>query len=99
MNASSKELADNPEYLEGLTLVSRKDCFNCHDISKMNIGPSYKAVASQYSGADNNTINSLGSVIINGGSGTWGSVPMPAHPDLTEKEASTIVKYILLLNN
>jgi cytochrome c len=30
-----------------------------------------------------------------GGSGTWGAVPMPANPQVTEAEARTLVKWVL----
>jgi cytochrome c551/c552 len=35
--------------------------------------------------------------IINGGSGVWGEVAMPAHPAIKPTEAKQIVDYILSL--
>jgi cytochrome c len=39
----------------------------------------------------------LAATIIKGGSGVWGTVPMTAHPTLSEEDARQMVKYILLL--
>ena len=33
--------------------------------------------------------------VLKGGSGTWGAVPMPANPQVTEAEAKAIVQWVL----
>jgi hypothetical protein len=51
-------------------------------------------VASKYA-KDSKARSYLTNKIIKGGSGVWGEVPMAAHPDLKESDASLIVEYIL----
>jgi len=33
--------------------------------------------------------------VMKGGSGTWGAIPMPANPQVSEAEAHTLVKWVL----
>jgi cytochrome c len=33
-----------------------------------------------------------------GGSGTWGAVPMPPHPQVSDADIKTMVAYILTLS-
>ncbi|TAL41749.1 MAG: cytochrome c class I, partial [Chitinophagaceae bacterium] len=42
-------------------------------------------------------IDYLSKKIIHGGAGVWGEVPMAAHPNLSEDDAKTLAKYVLLL--
>jgi len=52
----------------------------------------------KYAGVDT-AVTYLAKKIIAGGSGVWGSVPMTAHPELSQADAEQMVKYILLLKN
>ncbi len=83
---------------KGKTLISQNDCLACHNEEVKTVGPSYLAIAEKYSN-DENTVNNLASKILNGGSGIWGETPMTAHPDLSESDAKSMVKYILGLDN
>ena len=86
----------DPEVAMGLELIAKSDCLTCHKLNEDLIGPSYKAVAAKY---ENNqqVIDSISKKIITGGAGTWGSVPMTAHPALSEEDAKKMMKYILSL--
>ena len=33
--------------------------------------------------------------VMKGGSGTWGAIPMPANPQVSDAEAHTLVKWVL----
>lgn len=88
--------AKHPDYQKGLALVAKSDCLTCHEIAKPKIGPSYKEVAAKYENTEEN-VQKLAATIINGGSGNWGTVPMTAHPTVSEADAQQMVKYILLL--
>jgi cytochrome c len=33
--------------------------------------------------------------VLKGGSGTWGPIPMPANPQVSEAEARSLVKWVL----
>ena len=95
---TSKEMTatENPEVAKGLDLVAKSDCFTCHKIVEPFTGPSYEAVAAKY--PDNEqVIDSVSKKIITGGAGNWGTIPMTPHPDISEADAKTMIKYILSL--
>jgi len=93
---ASDDLSSNPDYVKGLELIGKSDCLTCHKVGDKLIGPSYKEVAAKYENTDEN-ITLLAGKIIKGGQGVWGSVPMTAHPAVTEEDAKAMVKYIFLL--
>jgi len=80
----------NPE------LAQKKNCLACHAVDAKRVGPAYKDVAAKY--ADNkDAVAMLSAKVIKGGSGSWGVVPMPANPQVSEAEAKTLVQWILSL--
>ncbi|MXV17656.1 c-type cytochrome [Pedobacter sp. HMF7056] len=81
---------------EGEALMMKSDCFACHKVDVKLVGPAYKDVAKKYPAtAANYTI--LAKKILAGGSGVWGQIPMAAHPQITQADATKMVKYILSL--
>jgi cytochrome c len=87
----------NPvEIEEGKLLISKSDCVACHKIQEKLVGPSYMDVADKYSFSPA-IVQSLTNKIINGGTGTWGQIPMSPHPSITQSEAKKMVTYILSL--
>ena len=80
----------------GRRMIEAGTCLSCHQLEKKSIGPAYTAVAQRYH-ADTSALTRLVKKIRRGGSGVWGKVTMPAHPQLTEAQASEIVAYILSL--
>jgi len=76
-------------------LAKSKNCFTCHMVDKKLVGPSFKDVAAKYKG-DSGAVASLSKKVINGGSGTWGAIPMPPNP-VSQDEAKTLVEWILTL--
>lgn len=93
----TESLSDNPDYKKGLALIGQSDCLTCHKIDEAINGPSYRQVAEKYADQAPAIIPQLAEKIIKGGSGVWGSVPMLAHPNLSQEDAEAMVKYILLL--
>jgi cytochrome c len=80
----------------GRKLIEGSDCLACHQLNRKSIGPAYVDVARKYH--DDSTARArLVRKILGGGSGVWGKVNMPAHPALTEDQASAMVGYILSL--
>ena len=77
----------------GLAYIQEGDCVACHNIDQASAGPSYRAVAERYAGAES-ADDQLVRKIIEGGSGVWGEQVMPAHPDMSEDVAREIVRYI-----
>jgi len=90
------DITENPDYIKGVEIVSKSDCFTCHKIDEKNIGPAWRDVAARYADSAN-AVTYLAHKIINGGAGVWGQVPMAAHPTFTQEEAETVAKYVLLL--
>jgi cytochrome c len=73
------------------------DCKACHTMETRSIGPSLKEIATKYAG-NKGAVAKVSDKIIKGGSGNWGTYPMPPHPDLSADQATEITKYILSLN-
>jgi cytochrome c len=94
---AGKPSTDAPStYAEGKRLIETGDCLSCHKMDRMSIGPAYTAVARRYRN-DSTATARLIRKIRGGGTGVWGKVMMPAHPQLSEAEAAQVVGYILSL--
>jgi cytochrome c len=83
-------------HAEGRRLIEAGTCLSCHNLEKASVGPAYNAVAAKYKG-DSGAVARLARKIRGGGSGVWGPVMMPPHPQLTDPQAREIVRYILSL--
>lgn len=94
----TEDVSANPDYQKGLALVAKNKCMTCHAIDETVTGPPYREVAKKYADSGDTIVAHLASKIINGGNGVWGEIFMTPHPDVSEEDAETMVKYILLLN-
>ena len=83
--------------LEGKNLAATLDCKACHKVEVKSVGPAYKAVSARYEN-DPKAKAYLVNKIIKGGSGIWGEVAMPAHPNLKTSDAEMIVDWVLSIN-
>ncbi|MHA7830763.1 MAG: ThuA domain-containing protein [Flagellimonas sp.] len=77
----------------GKALTQSLDCKSCHKEKEASIGPNYLEVSEKYKN-DRRATNYLMAKIIGGGSGVWGEVVMPAHPNVSQMEARQITQYI-----
>jgi cytochrome c len=75
-------------------LAKAKNCFACHTVDKKVVGPAYKDVAKKYAG-DKGAAERLAKKVREGGVGVWGSVPMPANPQVSDADARTLVQWVL----
>lgn len=77
-------------------LATSKGCMACHQVGAKVVGPAYKDVAKKYTAKDT---DKLVKKVLEGGSGAWGTVPMPANKatGLTEADAKKLVGWILSL--
>lgn len=75
-------------------LAKAKNCLACHATDKKLVGPSYKDVAAKYAG-NADAAAMLATKVQKGGVGTWGQIPMPPNPQVSEAEAKTLVAWIL----
>lgn len=75
-------------------LAKAKNCMACHAVASKLVGPAFKDVAAKYAGQKDAESKLVGKVL-KGGSGSWGAVPMPANPQVTEAESRTLIKWVL----
>jgi cytochrome c len=73
-------------------LARSKNCLACHTIDRKLVGPSFKDIAGRYSEKD---LAHMTTVIQRGGSGRWGSIPMPGNASITPEEANTLARWVL----
>jgi len=76
------------------SLAKKYGCTNCHKIDKKVMGPAWQDVANKYKG-DAGAAAKLSNVILKGGKGTWGPIPMPATKNISEPEADELATFIL----
>lgn len=86
-------------------LAHKLSCTACHDIDKKKVGPAWRDVAQRYTGSGVTTytyegkeyplIEGLVMKVSHGGSGNWGTMPMPANdPTGAHKaEITELVKF------
>ncbi|PYS48381.1 MAG: cytochrome C [Acidobacteria bacterium] len=79
-------------------LFDDSDCRSCHASDRKVVGPAYRDVAKKYAG-QTNAAEELARSIRQGGSGNWGNLAMPPHPDLKDAQLAEMVQWILSLNN
>jgi cytochrome c551/c552 len=86
----------------------RNNCTACHAINKKVVGPSWMSVSSKYKGVDQYEYNGKMYPLVEGlmmkvslgGSGQWGSMPMPAvdGKGIKQAEIKELVQFILGLS-
>ena len=77
-------------------LAQKSGCLACHGVEKKVLGPSYKEVAAKYK-SDKGADAKLVAKVKAGGSGVWGPVPMPPHPQVKDEDIKKIVQWVLSL--
>lgn len=77
-------------------LAQKNGCMACHGVGNKIVGPAFKDVAAKYQG-NKEAEAQLIKKVKNGGSGVWGSIPMPPHPEMNNKDIKTLIRWILTL--
>ena len=75
-------------------LARKYNCVACHAEASKKVGPAYQDVAKKYAGRSD-AANYLAGKIRAGGSGVWGAMPMPPHPQVPEADARALATYVL----
>ncbi len=79
-----------------MQLAEEKQCMACHTTSdELPRSPSFQSIAQKYTKDD---ADKLVQVVMKGGEAHWGSAKMPemdARAEVSEKEARTLVNWIL----
>lgn len=77
-----------------LALARAKNCMSCHTAERKVIGPAFKDIAARYK--DQKAAADLLAVkILKGGSGVWGTVPMPANTQVSDADARKLAAWVL----
>lgn len=76
-------------------LAKKNACMGCHQVAKKVVGPAFADVAKKYKG-DAGAAAHLEHVIVKGGKGVWGPIPMPPQPKAAG-DAKALVAWILSL--
>ncbi|MCC8391740.1 c-type cytochrome [Paraburkholderia sp. MMS20-SJTR3] len=84
------------EAAAGLALAQQKNCMSCHSVTRRFMGPALQEVAAKYAGREDAAIY-LKHKILDGSTGVWGRVPMPANTQLTPDQAATLAAWVLTL--
>jgi cytochrome c len=72
-----------------MALLAKNSCTACHGVDKKIVGPGFNEIAKKHAGK----VDYLAAKIKSGGSGVWGSIPMPPQ-SLSDDEAKTIATWI-----
>ena len=72
-----------------MTLLQNNNCLSCHGLDKKVVGPAFSDVSAKYP----TKIDYLSNKILSGGSGVWGSIPMPAQT-LKPADAKAIAEWL-----
>jgi cytochrome c len=80
----------------GLALAKQENCMSCHSVTRPFMGPALHDVAAKYAGRSDAEAY-LAHKIIDGSTGVWGQVPMPANTQLTPDQAATLAGWIMTL--
>ena len=91
MAAGSAMAAEMP------ALAKKHNCTSCHTMDKKLVGPAYIDVAKKYKGQADAEAKLIAKVA-KGGSGAWGTMPMPPNaPKVPEADIKELVKFVLSL--
>jgi S-disulfanyl-L-cysteine oxidoreductase SoxD len=74
-------------------LLKANSCVACHGMQNKIVGPGFNEIAAKYKGKSD-IENYLVGKIKNGGSGTWGSTPMPPQTQLKDTDAKAIAQWL-----
>jgi len=81
----------------GEKVARGSNCFSCHAVGHKVVGPAFAAVAKRFAhqpGAKAVLVNAVKF----GHVGTWGDIPMPPHPELTEQQLDEVVSWVLSIS-
>jgi cytochrome c len=91
-NAPSKPVASSIKTSDVLPLLQKNACTACHAVSAKVMGPSFKEVSKKYA-ARPDAATYLAGKIKSGGSGVWGSIPMPPS-QISDAESAKIAGWL-----
>jgi cytochrome c len=94
LSAASVSTAGALDAAHAPALARRNACLACHAPNKKRIGPSYREVAAKYKN-DQTALAELVKKVKKVSVGVWGTLPMPAYPELSDTDAQVILEWVL----
>ncbi|MFL9962670.1 c-type cytochrome [Paraburkholderia sediminicola] len=94
--SSAGSRAAHAEASAGLALAQQENCMSCHSVTRSFMGPALHEVAARYAGREDAALY-LKHKILDGSTGVWGPVPMPANTQLTPDQAAALAAWVLTL--
>jgi S-disulfanyl-L-cysteine oxidoreductase SoxD len=76
-----------------MALLASNACTACHGVKNKIVGPGFNEIAAKYKGKAEQEAYLTGKIKA-GGTGVWGSVPMPPQAQLSDADAKAIAKWI-----
>ena len=71
-------------------LLEKNACMACHGMTQKLVGPAFSDIAGKHGGQP----DYLAGKVKAGGSGVWGSTPMPPQPNLSDADARVIAQWL-----
>lgn len=71
-------------------LLEKNACMACHGMEQKLIGPAFSEIGKKHAGQ----VDYLAGKVRAGGSGVWGSTPMPPQPNLSDADAKLIAQWL-----
>ncbi|MEW4563542.1 PQQ-dependent sugar dehydrogenase [Bremerella sp. JC770] len=88
------DVADNDPL--GLKLMKKSDCFNCHAVDGLRVGPPFLKVAEKYRNQPE-ALEASVKRVREGSAGVWGKVPMLPHSQHSLEEIRDMVAWVYSL--
>ena len=78
----------------GTKFMQKATCLSCHTAQQKILGPTFAEIAAKYKNTKG-AVDLLTDKVKNGGTGTWGNQPMPAHPMYKENDVKMMIEAVL----
>lgn len=80
----------------GMRRMKKTDCFNCHAVDQVRVGPPLLEIANKYRGKEG-ALEASVERVLKGSTGVWGKIPMIPHSQHTPEEVREMVSWIYSL--
>lgn len=87
---AAKPVAANYKAAVPTALLEKNACIACHGMEQKIVGPAFSDIAKKYGGQLDYVLGKVKA----GGTGVWGSIPMPAQPQLSDADARVIAQWL-----
>ena len=75
-------------------LFTQNNCAACHAAASAMVGPSIQQIADKYKDTPEMWVE-LHTKVKEGAVGTWGSIPMPPHPQVSDDDVTVMIEWMM----